>query len=72
MADSISRLNEPGQIARFVSLLHEWHGGPHFCPDFFWLPNHMSNDSIYYLSPQVKRWQEQYNSWIRKYHNGVP
>ena len=54
--DAISRLHEPGQIARFISLYRGQ------CTENseqgFWLPNHMTVKSMLDLTPQIKSWLE--------------
>ena len=62
--DAISRLDEPGQLQRFIALLNAWHCTS--APVSYWLTNHMSFKSLCFLSPQVRKWQRLFTSWIRK------
>jgi hypothetical protein len=55
LADSISRLYMPGQISRMFSSISDWHD-PHVPPAGYWLPNHMSLNSMYSLSEQIGKW----------------
>lgn len=68
LADSISRLHEPGQLPRFVSLLNMWYG--YEAPFLYWLPAHMSQQAMCFLLPQIKKWQSLYRTWIRRLRNG--
>lgn len=68
MADAISRLHEPGQIARMVALLNQWH--MYSGPSGYWLPAHMSLKALYFLLPQVSRWQSLLKNWTRRWHGG--
>ena len=71
LADSISRLHEPGQIARFVSLHRQWlkmQGLP--VVQNYWLLHHMSYLSLQFLSPQVRHWQHLVKSWMRRFDTG--
>lgn len=65
IADAISRLDEPGQIARFMSLLLQYHG-PVSSPPYHWLPNHMSFKAMHALSPQMTKWRSIVLSWIQR------
>ena len=67
-ADVISRLDEPGQFERFISLLHLYYH-PMSPPLLYWLPYHMSYHSLQYLSPQIHQWINRVNSnasWTMK------
>jgi hypothetical protein len=57
LADSISRLYMPGQIARMFTCLADWHK-PHTPPAGYWLPHHMSVKTMFSLWPQIQKWCE--------------
>ena len=73
MADSISRLHEPGQIARFMSLIHQYYS-PGILPTYFLLDHHMTRNARRFLYPQVSRWIKQLslNNWTQKWPSGNP
>ena len=52
IADAISRLFTPGYIQKVLSLLANW-WMLHPLPSAFWLPFHMSNAAIHFLSPHI-------------------
>lgn len=54
VADSISRLQLPGQIQRFFSCVREWMW-PKAPPTRFKIANHMSDDAFYFLYLQCCR-----------------
>ena len=72
IADAISRLFTPGYIQKLLSLLANW-WMPHPLPCAFWLPCHMSNAAINFLSPQIREWQTLYanltQKWLHGYHS---
>lgn len=68
LADALSRLHQPGQLPRFVSLLNMWFG--YEAPSLYWLPAHMSHQAIRFLSPQIKKWQGLYRTWIGRLLSG--
>ena len=56
LADSISRFSERGQIARFISLLHQgqWPIPVNSC---YRINNHMSHKAQMCISLQIHKWQ---------------
>ena len=64
LADSISRLNEPGQLIRFMTLLERYYSSTSApMPHFFWLPDHMSMSSMLSLSQPLERWTKTHSDW---------
>jgi hypothetical protein len=65
LADAISRLYMPNQIARFMAAMRVWYGylPP---PEGYWLPHHMSMRAISNLSFQIRQWKTSLCSWKRK------
>ena len=67
LADSISRLHQPGQLLRLSALLNAetW---PNFHPPYN-LCYHMSPLTLFFLLPQVLKMHAHYNSWIKRLLN---
>ena len=68
LPDAISRLHQPDQIQRFLSLyqLQYAFAGPHG----FWLCNHMSYHASLLLYPQIKKWIQLLHSWMPRSEGG--
>ena len=67
MADSISRLQSPGQLQRFVSLLNCWYQTARVPqPTLCFLPWHMTYASLDYLLFQVLKLWDLLASWTRR------
>ncbi len=67
LADSISRLHEPGQLLHVEALLNEWwlcHKGLDNGFAYYSLANHMSLSALCSLLPQVEKWQTLRRRWI--------
>ena len=62
IADTISRLHQPGQLYHLCSLLRTFHNDFH--PTYF-LPFHMSPLSALFLYPQSHRLHQKCMSWIK-------
>ena len=71
LADSISRLNENGQLLRFVSLLTNFYEHCIGQPVMYWLPNHMSMCAYSFLLHQIQKVENLYNTWTARVQNGV-
>ena len=63
IADSISRLHQPGQLYHLCSLLRTFYN---YCHPTYFLPDHMSPLSALFLCPQVLCLQQKWASWIKK------
>ena len=62
MADTVSRLHEPGKLQQLQGLLLEWyrgHTGYSIDLSCMSLANHMSLKSLYSIIPQVEVWRRQ-------------
>jgi len=65
LADSISRLHEPGQLWFLEGLLYDYaRSHDYLSASMFALPEHMSNYSFLSLLPQVQTLRKQRESWI--------
>ena len=62
IADAISRLHSAGQIQRLFSLLRE----RRLATVGFWLPNHMTLNSMYFIFPQVRKWVNLLQHWMKR------
>lgn len=63
LADSISRLHEPGQLGFLECLLREYTLSHFYNPETFHLSQHMSNPSLLFLLPQVVSLLKQRYDW---------
>lgn len=66
IADSISRFYSKGQIARFISLLHEgqW---PMPSDGGYWINNHMSQQAKLCISLQISKWVALQTNWTQRW-----
>ncbi len=67
LADTVSRLNEPGQLLHLESLLNEWCGCHCGLDDgfaYYSLCNHMSMLALGSILDQVMQWQRLRRRWI--------
>ena len=67
LADSISRLHEPGQFLFLESLLREYGRCHAWHPNMFHLPLHLSNSCFFSLTPQILRLRDVQNLWMRQW-----
>ena len=63
LADTISRLHEPGYIGYLEYLLREYTFSHNYCPSIFDLRRHMSNWSFMSLLPQIQKFVQIRNAW---------
>jgi hypothetical protein len=68
LADSISRLHQPGQLWYLQHLLQEYAACHDINVAMFGLENHMTYFSFISLIPQLQTLLEQQTSWIQQYH----
>jgi len=66
LADSISRLHEPGQLWYLETLLQEYASCHQYFPSLFYVYLHMSNDSFLSLTPQVRQVHDNRLGLMRK------
>lgn len=70
IADTVSRLHQPGKFSLFESLYNGWHGhggltSKIIAPfDSISMANHMSLKSLLFVLPQVLEWRCRRNTWM--------
>lgn len=75
IADTISRIHEPGQIHALEAVINNWYKAhwPHipYCFDHVSFASHMSLSSLISILPQVAAWRRLKSSWTTWWHDTV-
>jgi hypothetical protein len=67
IADTVSRLHEPGQLLRLEAIVNDWfwtHGGVNEAFMGTSLCNHMSMGALFSIFSQVQAWQRLRRRWM--------